>query len=94
MVFNYIVHMSTLKYFKHESTLPSPFGSLSKVVSCEGIKVANKEVNKVVNGMKLAMKLAMKYTRGSNSTSANTIQVVATQVSQGPYERFTPEEKA
>ena len=64
MVFNYVVHMSILKYFKHESTLPSLSGPLSQVVPCKGIKAAKKEVNKVVNGMKLAME----YTCSSNNT--------------------------
>ena len=64
MAFTYVVHMSILKYFKHESTLPSLSGPLSKVVPCKGIKAAKKEVNKVVNGMKLPME----YTHGSNNT--------------------------
>ena len=65
MAFNYVVHMSTLKYFKRGSILPSSSRPLSNVVPCKGIKAANKEVNEVVNGMKLAVE----YTQ----YSANTI---------------------
>ena len=72
-----------LKYFKRESTLPSSSRSLSKVVPCEGITTANKEVNKVVE----SMKSAMEYNHGSNG-SANTVQAEATQVSRRPYERY------
>ena len=90
MVFNYIVHISILKYFKCESTLPSPSGPLSKVVPCKRIKLANKEINKVVNGIKSTMD----YIHGINSTSTNTIQAVVTQVLQEICETFTPEEKA
>ena len=89
MVFNYIVHISILKYFKCESTLPSPSGPLSKVVPCKRIKLAKTEINKVVNGMKSAVD----YNHGRNSTSANTIQAAVTQVLQGTCETFTPEEK-
>ena len=37
MAFNYVEKMNMLKYFKCESTLPSPSRPLSKVVPCEGI---------------------------------------------------------
>ena len=57
---------------------------------CKGIKAANREVNEVVN----SIKSVVEYICGSNGTSANIIQVAATQVLRGPYERFTPEEKA
>ena len=66
-----------------------PIAHLGKGCACKGIKAAKKEANEVVKDMKLAVE----YTRGPNS-GANTIQAAATQVWQGPYERFTPEEKA
>ena len=52
--------------------LVHPGHALSKVVSCEGIKAANKEVNKVAK----SMKSAMEYTRGGIG-SASTIQAAA-----------------
>ena len=45
MACNYIVHMGILKHFKHDSTLPSLSRPLLKVVQCEGIKAANKELS-------------------------------------------------
>ena len=36
--------MSILKYFKCESKLSNPAGPLSKVVPCQRIKAANKEM--------------------------------------------------
>ena len=75
--------MSILKYFKHEfkcdSCMPNPTGPLSKVVPSEGIKAANEEVSKVMNSVKLSLE-------------EHNIPIVSR--SRGPYERFTPEEKA
>ena len=53
--------------------MPSPSRPLSKVVPCEGIKAANKEVNKVAK----SMKLAMEYTRGGNGNAANASKIQA-----------------
>ena len=69
--------------------MPSPSRPLSKVMPCKAIKAANKEINKVVK----SMKWAMEHTCGSNG-SVSTTQAAATQALQGPYVRFTVEEKA
>ena len=71
--------MSILRYFKRDSTLPNPTGPLSKAVSSEGIKAANEEVSKVVNLVKL---------------SVEEHDIPSGSQLQGPYRRFTPEEKA
>ena len=72
---------SILKYFRRDLTLPNPSGPLSKVVPPDGIKAANEEVRKT---MKCA-KLAVGDTRDNSNQQS---------LSRGPYERFTPEEKA
>ena len=59
--------------------MPNPTGPLSKVVPSEGIKAANEEVSKVMNSVKL---------------SVEECDIPTVSRSRGPYERFTPEEKA
>ena len=71
--------MSILKYFERDSAMPNPTGPLSKVVPSEGIKAANEEVSKVMNSVKLSVE--ERYVPSGSR-------------SRGPYERFTPEEKA
>ena len=68
-----------LKYFTlMRKSLPSPDGTLSKVVPSEGILLANKEVKEVLEGDGVVPP--------NGNTSGNH--------ARGPYEHFTPDEKA
>ena len=68
-----------LKYFTlMRKSLPSPDGPLSKVVPSEGILFANKEVKEVLEGDSM---VPLNGNMSGNHT-------------RGPYEHFTPDEKA